>query len=139
MTESDTQVLALVRRVLTVYDEADNHELLFWRVGRETLGKIELYARCNDLFWWGTADAEEITADNVAILERTLVDLRDISVTERSGKAAKRDFPELYLSELFAARSRKMRPQRPCYDTMSQPIAALFDACGPERDRKDEG
>lgn len=132
-----TERLAFVTRVLAIFGESDQHEQLFWRVNDE----LHLLATCNDLFWWATADCEEITPENLPVLEQTLADLQALPDREIvDGTAAvKPDFPLLYLSELFAARSRKTRPQQPCYKTMSPEIAALFNACGPERDPMDEG
>lgn len=131
-----TEELQFIRRVLDVYDKADCHEQLYWRVEPE---KVVLLALCNDLFWWGTADAEEITLENVAILEQTFTDLNKIEYDINQVIATKGHLPITYFSELFAARSRKMRPQQPCYETMSPEIATLFNACGPERDPKTEG
>ncbi len=114
-------------RVLAVYDKADIQGSLFWRVYD---GKPKLLATCNDTFWWATADCEEITPENVDVLEQALRDIE--SLDERSGAV-------IYMDELFVARVRKMRPQRPWYMGKSPAVAALFDACGPERDRADEG
>lgn len=114
--------LAFVLRVLEIFgEEADLYGELFWRVGHPDPG-LHLYALCNDVFWWGTADAEEITPENLPVLEQALVEVKDLGALN-------------YLPELFAARTRKMRPQRPWYEKKSAEIAALFDACGPERER----
>lgn len=137
MTESEE--LDLIRRVLTVFDKADAHSELYWRVGQDMPDEIKLFAACNDMFWWATADAEWINAENVAVLEQALVELQQLEDGPDLFGKAKRDLPLGYLSTLFAARVRKMRPQRPAYRDMSPEIAALFDACGPERSRLDEG
>lgn len=103
---------------------ADASDTMWWRT--ESDGSITLYAMCNDLFYWATADCEKIEEGDVELLRQTLEDLRQID-------------EEWALHELFAARKRKMRPQRPCYKHFGPKLTALFDACGPERDRKDEG
>lgn len=141
---NDSEQLDLIRRTLRVYDTADCHEQLYWRIdGIEvpTPGKIELFAGCNDLFWWATSDAEPITSDNIEILEQTLKELKviDDSRDRAAQISQKADLPVLYLSDLFAARSRKMRPQRPYYERMSPELKVLFDTCGPERTRESEG
>jgi hypothetical protein len=47
---------------------------------------------------------------------------------------------ELYLSTLFAARVRQMRPQKPVLNSVTEGIdgaeyvVGLLEACGPERD-----
>lgn len=118
---------SFITDVLDVYWRADVHDSLWWSTQN---GELKLFAICNDLFYWATADLEEITADDVDLLRETRNELAALEDD---------DMGELYLSELFAARKRGMRPQRPCYKTWSPVVAALFDACGPQRDPKDEG
>lgn len=81
---------------------------------------------CNDLFWWATADCEPITPANVELLEQAWAALKGLD-------------QDYYVGDLFAAMSRQMRPQQPCYERMNEHVKVLFDACGPVRDRKDEG
>lgn len=131
--------LEFIKRVLEIYsEEADLHSELFWRVDHPDPG-LHLYAMCNDTFYWASADAEEITPVNLSVLEQTSVDLQALEAARTGPVTAQTVLPMCYLGELFAARVRHMRPQRPKYRDMSPGIAALFDSCGPERDRKDEG
>lgn len=111
--------------VFALFAEAEDFDSgLLWRVdmapdaGRE----MRLFAECSDLFHWATADAEEITVDDVPLLRRTLDDLKPLRA-------------EYELGHLFAARKRKLRPQRPCYKDMEPPVAALYDACCTEAER----
>lgn len=122
-------------RVLAVWESCDISDGLTWRVHEQD---VKVFALCNDLFWWATADLEEITEDDLPLLERCAADLRSVDA-------------EYFLGELFASRQRGMRPQFPwgrTYirdaqkyegDTLAPAVRALFDATGPERDRKDEG
>jgi hypothetical protein len=112
--------------VFAAFGNADDYESLMWRVDmREGMGRdMRLYAQCSDVFSWATADAEEITAADVPLLESCLTDL---------GKAG----AAYYLAELFAARKRKLRPQKPFYKDMPEDVAALFDACCTEEERAD--
>lgn len=119
--------MEFVARVLRPFDDCDVHPELFWRVDDDN--RVQFFAMCNDAFWWGTADAEEITPENVWVLEESSRDLRALGEV----------LAPIRLAELFAARVRGMRLQRPAYKKLSPAVAALFDACGPERDRKDEG
>jgi hypothetical protein len=121
--------VALAARVLEIYARADVQDSLWWNV-RD--GRIRFFAPCNDLFHWATADLEEITRENVETLEQAE---RDLAALESLSGGTE----SVYLSELFAARVRHMRPQRPCYKNFPPGLSALFDACGPERDPKDEG
>lgn len=109
--------------VFSAFERADDNESLLWRVDMQhELRDVKLHALCNDLFYWATADAEEIAKDDVPLLERTLADL------QKTGE------PYL-LAELFAARKRKMRPQKPCYKNFNEATSALFDACCTEEKR----
>ena len=117
-----------ITEVLAVYARADIYDGLFWKVKDR---QVELFAMCSDLFWWATADLEPILPEDVPLLWSCLDDLLDVG-----------DSAEVYLSELYAARKRGMRPQQPYYrkefDSV-EGLPALFDKCGPERNRKDEG
>jgi hypothetical protein len=110
--------------VLSVFERADDYESLMWRVDMRPAPEpgVKLFALCNDVFFWATADAEEIAAADLALLEACLADL------------AKAREP-YYLAELFAARKRKLRPQKPVYKGMNEATAALFDACCTEEER----
>jgi hypothetical protein len=112
--------------VFALFAEADDFDCgVFWRVDMSPGANREmrLFAQCNDLFHWATADAEEITADDVPLLRQTLDDLKPLRA-------------EYELGNLFAARKRKLRPQEPCYKDMDPPVAALYDACCTEEERK---
>ena len=108
--------------VLALFDQADDHEGVFWRVDMDHGRDVKLFANCSDLFYWATADAEEITREDIPLLRQTLADLKAVDAAYN-------------LNELFAARKRKLRPQRPCYRHFEAPVAALFDACCTEEER----
>jgi hypothetical protein len=116
--------------VFALFAEAEDFDNgVWWRVDM-TPGasrEMRLYAECNDLFFWATADAEEITVADIPLLRQALDDLKAIGAEEELG-------------HLFAARKRKMRPQKPCYRDMAPEVAALYDACctGEERAVADE-
>ena len=116
--------------IFRIWERADiGSDGLHWKVAgtpRHDTRDMRLYAICSDVFYWGTADLEEITREDVALLERCAADLAG---------------PEqAYLPELFAARKRGMRPMRSfCKDMDDEATVALFDACGPERTRESEG
>jgi len=103
----------LILRILTavaMYNCSD----IFWRIDGE-YAPITIFANCNDLFYWGCADAEEITEDNIDIFEQSYKDSEDNGV------------------ELFCCRVRKMRPQEPYYKYINENEHHLFNECGPER------
>ena len=116
--------------IFRIWERADiGSEGLYWKVGgtpRHDTRDMRLFAICSGVFTWGTADLEEITKEDVALLERCVADLGE--------------FEKGYLPELFAARKRGMRPMRSfCKDMDDEATVALFDACGPERTRESEG
>ena len=132
MTDQEAYILG----VLGLWQDADLiPDGLTWRVKD---GAVSFGANCSDVFYWGTADVEDITPEDLGLLDECLTDLMAV------------DAPYL-LPELFCARRRGMRPQTPFgrkydrhtqqypEDTMSPKVRALFDAAGPVRDRKDEG
>lgn len=95
-----------------------------WRVDlRPDMNRaVKVFARCSDWFAWASADAEEITKDDLPLLQQALGDLRKVDAT-------------YYLAELFASRKRRMRPQKPRYKDMDASVAALFDACCTDGER----
>ena len=86
-------------------------------------GKLNFYINCNDLFWWATADAEEVTPANIQTLRQAFADARAAS-----------KYGHIWAGELFAARSRGMRPQNAAYPKDDPEMWPLFDAAGPERE-----
>ena len=103
----------------TAFDHCDD---LFWRTDGEYT-PVTLWINCNDLFYWACADLEEITPDNIELLEQSLKDVDEAEDRRYS----------VYGPQLFCCRFRKMRPQRPFYRGMPEKLKPLFDACGPER------
>jgi hypothetical protein len=81
--------------------------------------RISIAVNVSDVFAWGCADAEDITPERLPILERAWRDCEAADGGE-------------WIAELYAARVRGMRPQGASYPS-SAAVAALFDACGPER------
>lgn len=118
-----------VARVLSLFDRYDIHDLLFWRTGKrygggEFANPASFFVNCNDVFCWGTADLEEITPENIEVLEASLADC----------KAIDRVTGAIEAPHLFVARVRKMRPQGAMYPHINPALWPLFDACGPERE-----
>ena len=100
------------------YDEYD----LWWRTDGE-YAPVTILVNCNDLFFWGCADAEAITTENIGEFEQAYED---------AAKAC--EHGEYYAQILFCCRVRKMRPQTPYYKLiLPESLHGLFNACGPER------
>jgi hypothetical protein len=99
-----------VTDVLALIAEHDEHSALYWRVQD---GAVTFSVNCSDVFFWGCADAEDVTPENLPLLRLAL---------EQGGG-----------TDLFVARVRGMRPQGAVYKYIDQAEWPLFDACGPER------
>lgn len=78
--------------------------------------KLEFFINCNDVFYWGVADAEGIESEE------------DVEDLRRACADADLDGPLLY-----CARRRGIRPQGAAYKILCKKNWPLFDSCGPER------
>lgn len=116
--------------VLELFYLADLCDGLMWSTKD---GVVTFSTLCSDVFWWGTADAEGITPDDLPLLHQCLADLREVD-------------QEYLVPELFAARKRGLRPMRlwlygggVLSAVPNAKALPLFEAAGPERDPKSEG
>lgn len=113
--------LDFVTRVLQIFWTADNEDMLFWRVDNN---QPSFYVLCSDTFAWATADLEEITPDNIDLLERSIEDVKAL------------DFDSVtWAFSLFCARVRRMRIMP--IIAIPELLREMFDACGPERTSND--
>jgi hypothetical protein len=119
---------AFVDSVLRFAIEHDTVSDLIWR---EDDGKIHAAVICSDCFWWGSADAEELTPETFPIYKQAVAECEALAKTLPKDS---NQMPQLYADELFAARIRKMRPQGASYEMYPPVLWPLFDACGPERE-----
>lgn len=125
-------MLEFILEVLRLQDEYDCYgEPIYWATHGD-YAPITFFVLCNDLFWWATADAEKLTPEDIPILRQTILDVEATGIY-----GLRLDAYEMGC-ELWCARKRKMRPQQPAYPK-DEKLRALFDACGPVRNPKDEG
>lgn len=84
---------------------------------------IAFFINTNDLFAWGCADCEPVTAETFPALKQAVEECRAIVPTWQGAQDG---------CALYACRRRRQRPQGAMYP---EPAALwpLFDACGPER------
>lgn len=115
-------MLELILRVFRVFDNFHGLESgdLFWRTDGE-YAPVTIWVKCNDLFHWACADLEQITADNIGLLESTAAEVKALTGDTITAEL------------LWCCRVRGMRPQRPYYKDFDERLRPLFDACGPER------
>lgn len=108
---------ALLFEAMDLAASVDMQDELFW----QTTGgdkPPQLLVICNDLFYWASADAEPITRQNIGLLRESIQQLGADGWQ--------------FVSDLFCAKSRHMRPQDCAYPYERQ-FWPLFDACGPPR------
>lgn len=112
---------------------------------------VRIFANCNDLFEWACADAEEVTPENIGILEEAWADIQplrkeyDKALDAWLAAGGAKQVPPVpwppHMSgsdaiTLFSCRVRKERPQGPCYQSIAPSLVPLIDACGPEKGAK---
>ncbi len=98
---------ALLHRIIDMM--FNEEESLFLR-GLDD-GLIHAYMVINDVFMWGCADLEEITAENVDAFEQALKDVLAMNPLSADAKPDGRNFQiGSDAGVLFACRNRKQRP-----------------------------
>jgi len=108
-----------IKRVLAAFSDWWKEDV-GWRVDEDG---VHFFALVSDVFWWGSADGEDILPEDLQLLERCKADLVALEGSEPT-----------CLPELYAARKRGMRPQGAWYAGLDSSVYHLFDACGPARD-----
>ena len=132
------------------YKYADLKESISWRCTDDGYAPITFFVNCNDLFYWGCSDSEEITADKIPDFDKCFEDVRSaVGVPNNPVKYPHNGTKEekeaccatnnkwwevsAWAPLLWCCRQRNMRPQTPCYEAIPKELHALFNACGPER------
>lgn len=153
--EDITKLLSLVDMCAdSKYGDLQN--TLMWRTDGE-YAPVTFFINCNDLFYWGCSDCEEITAQDMPNLDKCFEDIR---TTTNVNDPKKLKFPHGDTKEnieawckyhdrwwnmsslaptLWCCRQRKMRPQIPYYELIPKELHDLFNACGPERTAEECG
>lgn len=98
-------------KVLKYAAEQDIYEDIYWDED------LNFYINCNDLFFWGCADSEDLTEADFDLLKQAYEDSDTMAGTL-----------------LYCCRKRNMRPQGAYYKYIEEEYWHLFDACGPERE-----
>lgn len=111
-----------ILRLLQIMSDNDCYDDMTWGT-RGDAAPIKFYINCNDLFWWGTADGEEVSEEDLDLLEKTFEDAKQAD-----------EYGNCYATLLFCSRKRQMRPQNAYYDHFPESLHPLFDASGPERE-----
>jgi hypothetical protein len=84
-------------KLYTIIRTLNDNDETFWTRAHDD-GTIHIEFNCNDLFYWGCSDSEEVAYDDLVDYGE---DVRDLI-----------PFDQEYLADaLFAARKRNQRPQ----------------------------
>lgn len=105
-----TDYMMFVKDLLVLVSKHDVMDELIWDTD------LTFYVNCNDVFFWGVADGEDVTKETLPILEQSLEDAGLDGMT------------------LYCARIRGMRPQGAMYKHLDKQNWGLFDSCGDERE-----
>jgi len=118
-------------KLFTIYDQFDGpaSESLWWRTDGN-YSPVTMFVNCNDLFYWATADSEEIGLEDLDNLAQAVKDCDEAAKEANPGSKTLGGF---YGDILWCCRQRKMRPQKPYYKNIEKYLHPLFDSCGPER------
>lgn len=121
-----------ILRALKAMQECDCRDDLWWNVKED--GSVEFTINCSDIFWWGTADSEDLTPENIEELEKAIDDMKKLGGQAAEDSCVTFGQTVGQAPLLFVARVRKMRPQGAMYAYLNTSVWHMFDACGPERD-----
>lgn len=125
---SDQEIATILRHSVKhgYYDD------LFWHGDAGPFFKSSnqdtpIYAsvNCNDLFYWGCAEAETVWPEDLPDIERAIADAKACDDPSDHG--------EIFGTSLWCCRKRATRPQKPCMKDYKPELLQLFLACGPER------
>lgn len=108
-------------KTLALIADHDLECMIGWRCDGE-YAPITIWIQCSDTFGWGCADAEDLTLENLPILEQSIRDCEAVDPV----------LGRMIACDLFVARVRGIRPQGAAYPKNKE-LWPLFDACGPER------
>lgn len=124
LLSAEFEFVMRVLRLTSLFNEDGSdgvgHEDVFWRTDGK-YAPVTFFVQCNDVFAWATADAVDLTPQNIRIFEQSICDCK-----------ASVQFGEIYGPMLFCARVSGMWPQGAAYPHERE-LWPLFDACGPER------
>ena len=124
--------LDFILRALHCFDGFDGPacDELWWRTDAPDYDPLTLLVNCNDVFFWGSSDAEELTPENITALEQAIADMRALNL--KDDKKHEESWSKAHI--LWIARQRKRRPQGAYYTYIPESYWPLFHAAGPERE-----
>lgn len=118
--------LAFFMRVMKIFDDLDARSSLWWNM-RSAGNPLQFAVNCSLVFDGGGADFEDLTPENLHILEQAIKDVREDYLSAAGGPMGEYD----WALWLFCARIRARRP-RP-QTIIPEELRPLFDAAGAPR------
>lgn len=88
--------------------------------------EVSVSINCSDVFWWGTADSEDVEMEDIPLIEGAWQDIA-AAVGNPNPRAS-------LVQMLFICRKRKMRPQGAVYTYVPDAVRPLLNMCGPYRE-----
>lgn len=110
----NNEFILTVLEVAAPYHEVQ--EFLMWDAD------LNFYLDVSDFFAWGFSDVEEVTYQNLPVLEEAIEDVK------KTGAGI------YHAPLLFAARVRECRPQGAYYKYLDRKTWTMFDEVGPTRE-----
>lgn len=103
----------MIENIMKFIAEKNLQTTIFWDE------ELKFFVDCSDFFFWATSDCEELTEEDLPLLNKSIEEAGD----------------ELTGALLYCARKRKMRPQGAYYSILKKETWHLFDACGEKREK----
>lgn len=122
LSATEVDFVLRVLRATAAWPNQTSREDLWWRCDGE-YAPVTFLINCSDIFFWGCADAERLTPENIEIFEQAHLDTKALM---KHG--------DIWAPTLFCARVRKERPQGAAYPLDAKELWSLFDECGPVRE-----
>lgn len=126
MMDTDTDTLTYVLEVLEFAERTGSEFEIDWSVEKYERS-LRFYYRCNDTYFWGTSDAEEIELGDIDTINKVYEEVMKLLPDESYYSMATNALL------VWASRKRGMRPQGCAYPE-HKALWPLLDACGPERE-----
>ena len=121
--EALEKALAFFMRVMKIFHDIDEKDLLSWNTSGP-YAPLQFSVMCSSIFDWGaTADAEDLTPDNIGLLEQSIADVKPLGYDMGEGVH--------WGLTLFCARARGRRPMPQM--RIPENLQALFNEAGPPR------
>lgn len=116
------KALAFFMRVMKIFDDIDEKDMLWWNTSG-TYAPLQFSVMCSDTFDWATADSENLTPENIGLLEQSIADVKPLGYDMGEGIH--------WGLVLFCARVRGRRPMRQM--RIPENLQAFFNEAGPPR------